>query len=186
VSATTAFSASASSVASSFPLNVSQTNNVHLPSQSNTFQWMYPQVAVHVQFQWNTLTLTGSHRVMDRCHQRTYHHNLLSPLSLSTLHLLHSSSAKSQGISVSVLDAATSISKAGFPQMTCASNTKSGGSIFHLGHKFLREGLRMYTTISTHNVFGYVAVGSYHHAFKYHPNSFLVLATRTTLCTFSD
>jgi len=67
-----------------------------------------------------------------------------------------------------------------------ASNTKSGGSIFHLGHKFLREGLRMYTTISTHNVFGYVAVGSYHHAFKYHPNSFLVLATRTTLCTFSD
>jgi len=43
VSATTAFSASASSVASSFPLNVSQTNSVHLPSQSNTFQWMYPQ-----------------------------------------------------------------------------------------------------------------------------------------------
>ena len=86
VSATTVLSASASSEASSFPLNVSQTNSVHLPSQSN---------------------------------------------------------------------------------------------IFHL-----REGLQMYTSISTHNVFGYVAVGSYHRAFKYHPKSCLVLATKNDFVYF--
>ena len=55
VSATTVLSASASSEASSFPLNVSQTNSIHLPSQSNTFHLreglqMYTSISTHNVF----------------------------------------------------------------------------------------------------------------------------------------